>query len=236
MRNYLFLGFISIAFLGTGQECEHVLFKGSVIDSLRPQSFYNLMIVNRTTGRGVFGQPNGTFSVYASDGDTIAMSVRGYPIIEVAIQADSNCQSGGTYYLVNKTLDFDPVVVTPLKSLKQIKEERAALAMRETRMVTGIEVLRSPITALYQAFSKTEKAKRWVAEQEFKDDQEEILKQLLQNYVAYDIIRLTDEEFDEFIAFLNVDITFLRTASEMELITLVKDKFEHFLMLKDQTK
>ena len=33
-------------------------------------------------------------------------------------------------------------------------------------------MLESPITALYQAFSKKEKTKRWIAEQEFKDDKE----------------------------------------------------------------
>jgi len=234
MRVFILIIVLSGIQYSFGQECTHVLFTGKVTDTLRPQSFYNLMVVNRSSGQGVFGQPNGSFSVYANDGDTIALSVRGYPIIEVAIIGDSNCQFGDTYYLESKTQELEEVVIKPLKSLKQIKEERAALAMRETRMVTGIEVMRSPITALYQAFSKTERAKRWVAEQEFKDDQEQILKELLRNYVAYDIIRLSDAEFDEFIAFLNVDITFLKTASELELIRFVKDKFEHFLYLKDQ--
>ena len=42
----------------------------------------------------------------------------------------------------------------------QQKESSFDLAMRETRQVTGIEVLQSPITALYQAFSQREKSKR----------------------------------------------------------------------------
>ena len=113
------------------------------------------------------------------------------------------------------------------------EEERAALAMRETRMVTGIEVMQSPITALYQAFSKKERSKRWVAEQEYKDDQERIVKELLRNYVAYEIIELSDEEFESFIYFLNMDDVFLKTATEMELITFIKDKFEHYQWLKE---
>ena len=152
------------------------------------------MVINKTSGRGVFGSPNGSFSVYASAGDTIALSVRGYPAVTVSVVPDSNCQHRGNYYIENKAQEIAEVVVKPLKSLQQIKEERQALAMRETRMVTGIEVLQSPITALYQAFSKKEKAKRWVAAQEYKDDQEKIVQELLRTYVAYEIIELNDDE------------------------------------------
>ena len=192
------------------------------------------MVINKSTGRGVFGQPNGSFSVYANNGDTISLSVRGYPPVTVTVVADSNCQLRGNYYITGKVQELNPVEVKPLKSLQEIKEERAALAMRETRTVTGIEVMQSPITALYQAFSKKERSKRWVAEQEYKDDQERIVKELLRNYVAYDIIELSDEEFEAFIQFLNLDDSFLKTATEMELITFIKDKYEHYQSLQEQ--
>jgi predicted ATPase len=99
-------------------------------------------------------------------------------------------------------------------------------------MVSGISAFESPITALYQAFSKKEKNKRWIAEQEYKDDQIRIVKELLALYAVYDIIDLDTDEFDAFIAFLNINENFLKTASEMELVLFVKDKYEHFLMLR----
>jgi hypothetical protein len=55
-----------------------------------------------------------------------------------------------------------------------------------------------------------------------------VVKELLRLYVAYEIISLSEEEFDDFITFLNVDESFLKTAAEMELIVFIKDKFEHF--------
>ena len=124
------------------------------------------------------------------------------------------------------------VVVRPLKTLEQIKEERENLALRETRVVTGVNVLQSPITALYQAFSKKEQNKRWIAEQEFKDDQRRIVQELLRLYVAFDIIDLSEEEFDAFITFLNIDEQFIKTATEMELILFIKDKYDHFKSIK----
>lgn len=211
-----------------GQNCDKVLFTGSVHDTLRPQAFYNLMVVNRSTGQGVFGQPSGSFSVYANDGDTIGLSVRGYTTINTIVVADSNCQSQQLFFVEGKVQDVEAVTVYPLKTLEQIKEERASLVMRETRMVTGIEVMQSPITALYQAFSKKERTKRWIAEQEYKDDQVRILKELLRTYVAFEVIDLSDEEFESFISFLNVDEDFLKTASELDLITFIQDKYLHY--------
>ncbi|MFK7783646.1 MAG: hypothetical protein AB8B56_00950 [Crocinitomicaceae bacterium] len=223
----------SFGFL-SAQSCDQVLFTGKVQDTLRPNTFYNLMVINRTTGRGAFGQPDGTFSVYASSGDSISLSITGYPPVHTRVIADANCQFKKSFIIEGDPQIFDPVVVRPLKSLKEIKEERQALAMRETRTVTGVEMLQSPITALYQAFSKKERTKRWIAEQEFKDDQRNVLRELIRTYVAYDVIELDDEEFEEFIYFLNMDEQFLKTASEMELITFIQDKFEHYKLIKDQ--
>ena len=42
----------------------------------------------------------------------------------------------------------------------------------------------------------------------------------------------SDEEFEEFVHFLNINDNFLKTASEMELITFIKDKFEHYKNFK----
>ena len=104
--------------------------------------------------------------------------------------------------------------------------------MRETRLVTGINILESPITALYQAFSKKEQNKRWIQEQKYKDDQRRIVKELLRLYVAFDIINMSENDFDDFIQFLNMDDDFLKTSSEMELILFIKDKYEHYSFLK----
>ncbi len=229
MKKVLFCSVLALfAQKAFSQKCDKVLFTGKVIDTLRPQNFYNLMVVNRSTGIGVFGQPNGSFYVYVSNGDSISISIKEYTTVNIVIKADSNCQVRKQFIIERKPQEIQEVVIKPLKTLEQIKEERENLALRETRQVTGLEVLRSPITALYQAFSKREQNKRWIAEQEFKDDQRKIVRELLHLYVAYDIIELSEEDFDAFIYFLNVNDSFLKTASEMELITFIQDKFDHF--------
>lgn len=222
--------FLSIQ-LYAQQDCKKVLVTGKVVDTLQVQSFYNTMLVNRTVGRGVFGQPDGNFSAYANQNDSITLSVKGYPMIGFRVQADSNCQMKIYAVLTNKIIETKEVIVKPLKSLQEIKEERASLSLRETRLVTGIEVMQSPITALYQRFSQKEQSKQLVAQLEYKDNQMKVLKELLRVYVAYDIVDLDEENFENFIAFLNVDEDFLKTSSDMELVTFIKDKHEHFRRL-----
>jgi hypothetical protein len=150
------------------------------------------------------------------------------------VKPDADCQMNFSGILEPEYKTLAKVVIKPLKSLQQIKEEREALAMRETKTVTGVNVLESPITALYEAFSKKEKAKRWLAEQKYKDSQREVLKDLLRLYNLYDIVKLPEDEFDQFIDFLNVDANFLKTASEIELVTFIKDKFEHYQAVKKE--
>lgn len=240
MAGILFDGYMRILFLflilcaqfSAQDSCDKVFIKGRVVDSLRPQSFYNLMVVNKTIGKGVFGQPNGTFFSYANANDSIVLSVKGYPKFTFLVKPDSNCQCIIEAYVERPPQVFDEVIIKPLKSLEKIKEERASLALRETRMVTGLEALQSPITALYQAFSRKEKNKRWIAAQEFKDNKARVVRELLSLYVVYDIIELEAEEFDQFIQFLNINDDFLKTASEMELVLFIKDKYEHYLLLR----
>ena len=81
---------------------------------------------------------------------------------------------------------------------------------------------------MYQAFSKKEQNKRWISEQQYKDDQRRVVKELLRLYVAFDIIDLSEATFDDFITFLNIDENFIKTASEMELVLFIKDKYDHF--------
>lgn len=228
--------FFVLVFLGSFDamsQCEQVFVSGRVVDTMNRDMFYNLMVINKTTGRGVFGQPNGFFSVYVRPGDKIALSTKGYPVYEFIAKADNDCQSHIYAIIERIPQEIEQVVVRPLKSLEQIKEERQALSQRETRLVSGINVLESPITALYQAFSKKEQNKRWIAEQQYKDDQRRVVKELLRLYVAFDIIDLPEATFDDFITFLNIDENFIKTASEMELVLFIKDKYDHFNRLRN---
>ena len=211
-----------------------ITIKGKVIDSTAKISFYNIVVVNKTAGKGIFGDYDGSFEITVQKGDLVGISVTGYKT-EYLDFSDKAYQRNYevTVYLKMLAYTGPEVQVTSLKSLQELQDERANIAKREVPVVTAANVLQSPITALYIAFSKREKTKRLVAEMEYKDQQDDIVREILRLYVHHDIIDLSQDDFDEFIMFLNLNTEFLKYASDYELITFIQEKYEHFKKIKE---
>lgn len=208
---------------------------GKVMDTTAQIGFYNMMVVNRTEGRGIFGAYDGTFTIQIKKTDKVAISVTGYKTIYLNF-SESIYQKEYDITLYLELISFvgEVVEVKPYKTLQELKEERAAVAKREIPKLTGVNVLQSPITALYMQFSKREKTKRMLAELEFQDQKREIVREILRVYVHNDILDLEDDEFDSFITFLNLNDNFLRTATDYELIVYIKSKFEHYQKINSE--
>ncbi len=234
MKIFAALFLLSISMLTFAQSCKEVNLWGSLRDTTSRQGFYNIFIVNKTAGRGVFGKPDGTFSITVSPGDSIFFTITGYETVKLKVVADSSCRHEFSTHLKMIEYRKEEVVVYPVKTLTQIKEERERLAQTETRMVTGYQALQSPITALYQEFSRRERMKKKVAELQYQDDMELVVKELLRVYVSYDIIELAEDEFLDFIVFLNLNEDFLKNASDYDLIIYIKEKYIHFRQLKGE--
>jgi len=234
MRFILAIILFTFAGLLHSQECAEITVSGKVVDTVESRTFYNLMIINKTTGKGHFGRPDGTFTFSANNGDSIVLSITGYKNIRFVVEGNKYCTQRITKSISALSYQSSDVVVKPLKTLDQLKEERERLAFKDTRTVSGIYVIQSPITALYERFSKREKSKRLVAEMEYKDNINLVVKELLRTYVSYDIVDLNEEEFVDFVEFLNISEEFLRTASDYDLILFIKDKFEHYRLINER--
>ena len=98
-------------------------------------------------------------------------------------------------------------------------------------LLSWIDAVESPITYLYQQFSRMEKSKRKVAELELEDAKKEIFKELLKMYVEGDVIQLNEKDFDDFINFCNVDIGFIKNCTRYEFIMFIKKKYTDFMDL-----
>ena len=211
-----------------------ITIKGKVLDTNYAVGFYNLVVVNKSVGKGIFGEFDGSFTIIVKKKDKIGISVVGYQTVYMSF-ADSVYKSSYSVDVYIESLAYvgEEVVVKPLKSLEELQEERANISKREVPVVTLSSAIQSPITALYMAFSKREQTKRKVAEMEYIDNQEQIVKEILHLYVHHDIIELEYADFEEFVTFLNLNTEFLKTASDYELITYIQSKFEHFQKIKE---
>lgn len=205
---------------------------GNVVDTTKSISFYNVMVINKTLGKGIFGDYDGSFVLTIKKSHQFAVSVVGYKTQYFNFKNKKYKKSYDlTVYLDLNSFVAKTVVVKPLKTLAELKEERSAIAKRELPEITVGSAIQSPITALYMTFSKREKTKKRVAEMEFKDQQRAVVKEILRVYIHADILDLQAEEFDAFITFLNLNTAFLKTATDYELIVYIKYKYEHFQKL-----
>lgn len=234
MKSFLITLLCLISIKVFSQDSTLVTIKGKVIDTNSYRPYYNLMVVNKSTGIGHFGSSTGKFSIKANKNDTILLSTTGYQTISLCMKdKDYKSEYYVEYYLSPWSLELAEAQVTPLKTSDELEKERNELERDEVDRIKGVEAFASPITALYQFFSKKEKSKRLVAEMEYQDKKAEVLKELFRLYVAHDIIDLSPNEFDSFVEFINVPDSFFRNASEYEMILYIKERYRLFLRKSD---
>lgn len=233
MFMFLRITYLSLILFLSGFNCsfaqsDSVIVKGKVIDADNPYVWIPAMAVNKRTGKGLFADNNGKFSIQMKRNDTLIVTASGYLQQKFCFQDSLTKIVTIQVLLTKKPIELKQVEVKPERDLTEIEKEIKTLEKEEVNTVTGINVAKSPITALYERFSKLGREKNLVAELEYEDRRRELLKELLSKYVRYDIIDLKNEDFDAFIDFLNLPDEFIKSAEQYDLIMAVKYRYEVF--------
>ena len=215
-------------------QCTNIHVSGKVLDTLNYSNFYYTVIHNRTQDLAFFAEHSGSFSFEANLGDSIVIAVRGYPKESFTVSENKDCRMYKVLHLKFKSNTLNTVLLRPIRSVADIKEERRQLALEQTRTITGAEILKSPITYLYETFSQKERNKKWVAEQRYKDRQIALIKDYLRTCMVYKIIELKDEELDDFIVYLNMETDFFKHASDYELVLFIKKGYKSYVERKQR--
>lgn len=233
MRNRFLL--ILLVLLGSSELFGQgeVTIRGTIRTPETEHAFYDLMIVNRRTRNGSFGNADGTFNVKALRTDTLLIGAGGY-LTRAFFLTDSVARE--VYDVVVDLrpwkIELEPLEVLPERTLKQIQADIDKLGYKESDYrVSSVDAFQSPITFLYQEFSKRERSKRLVAELRNEDRKRDLLKELLHKYVEYDIINLSNESFDDFIDFCAVPDPVIKGLSQYEFLLYVQKKYELYTSL-----
>jgi hypothetical protein len=233
----LCLVFVSYGATAQVRDTTSIVVRGELRDEM-DQPIPNAIIINRSTKKGSFGKPNGSFELKCQRGDTIAITSLGFQTRYVTYTDSIFSQSFKLkLYLENRTYMLAEVEVFAPRDLEQIQEDIEKLGYDEKDyMLSGINAVQSPITFLYQQFSRKERSKREVAFLENDDRKRELLKELFRLYVDYEIIALDDEQFDDFITYLNVSDEFLIQSSQYDFLVFVKDRFRDYKVFLRQNQ
>ncbi len=201
--------------------------------------FNRVMIVNKTSGSGTFVGLDGNFSIRIARNDTLMFAYNGYKTTKICFR-DS---VGKTEFLLAVKMDplsyqLKEISIYPVKQLADVQKEIETLEARKKTVaqLQGINTIVSPITALYERFSRLEQSKRKVAEMENEDMKRDALKDLLRIYVKYEIFDLSSSQFDDFITFCDLSDYYIVHATQYDLVETMKAKFVKFNEMNDYVR
>lgn len=212
------------------QQPQPVKISGTII-SKDKQPLIAVMVVNKRTSLGVGADVTGSFSIQALRTDTILISAHGHHVQKICFK-DSvfKDEYKVKIELSQLSVQLQSVTVEAPKTMNQVKKEIDQLGVKDTRLTssTVVDAVQSPITFLYERFSKFGQSKQLVAEMENEDRKQEVLKSLFRIYIKHDIIDLEEAEFERFIKYCNLSEEFIKTATEYDLVTAIQKKYETF--------
>lgn len=207
---------------------------GTVSDSDNPLVRFNYFVINKRTGKGLFGNHRGQFSIPVLRKDTIMLSAKDFYPVKIVVRDScrfKNCNM--RIVMRRKEIELMPVDILPIRPHSEIaKDLKDLIEPNKIERVTADAVM-SPITALYQMFSKLERQKHEVRVLEAQDRKREVLKELLAKYVQAEIIDLDEEQFDDFINTSEFDSDYLQTLDEYELIKYVQYRYFSYLKFNE---
>ncbi len=235
MRCLIFFLLFSLSFsfnVSSQQDSTLITISGKVQDE-HGNYVSDAIIVNERTYLGIFVELDGTFSYEVPRKDTVRIGSFGRkPSFYCFIDSLDKDSFNVTVTLPLMNYYVGQATVIAERDLMQIQKDIEDLGYdKKDYMLSGIDPLNSPITFLYQQFSKREQSKRKVIELENEDRRKALLKELFKKYVAYEIIDLSEEEFDGFIEYINISDYLLQNTSQYDFIVFVKARFSTYSRL-----
>ncbi|HET6992572.1 MAG TPA: hypothetical protein VFJ43_14660 [Bacteroidia bacterium] len=204
-----------------------IVIHGRVYDKNDSSATPSAIVLNKRTSTGLNASPGTMFSINGIKSDTFLITAGGYEVIRISFR-DSIPKDVYTIRvgLQMKTTVLTSVAIYPIKDLNEISKERSAIGKEQTRQTIGLtDAVESPITYLYERFSREGKSKEAVAILENEDRKREILKELFRTYVRAGVIVMDESEFDSFINYLNLPESFLRSASDYDLAVVIRQRY-----------
>lgn len=196
---------------------------------------YQVIVINQRTSAGLLAQPDGYFTVDCLQTDTLLVTASGFAVKKVCFR-DSAVRKEFhiTVKLDSIHYSLSEVKVYPTKSLRDVNNDRNTLGqIPNTDSYQDINAISSPISYLYERFSRIEQSKRKVAELEDEEKRRQVLKDLFHIYIRHDIISLSDDQFEKFIDFCNFTDDFIKNSTDYDLVMAIKYKYDQFEKLHD---
>jgi hypothetical protein len=183
-------------------------------------------VINQRTQNGVFADQKGQFTISALPTDSLLFSLTGYNYTKVFLKDSIPKTSYNlTVYLSVKSVQLRQFTIKAPKTYDQIIRELEIAERTKIAATPLADAVSSPITFLYNQFSKEGKARTKIAALRSEDAKMELLRELFTRYMVAHIIDIDELQVDDFIKYSNLTNNYTQFETEYELVVYVKELF-----------
>ena len=249
LYNTLFLVWGSLFSVNGQVYPDRYMIQGSILTDDAHEAIPMAQIINKTHRHEINSDTLGGFSIRAGLNDTLFISALGYYPREIIVKDSLIWQSGYLkIYLNEEVNDLGEIDIQTLGTYEDFKYKVLHLQLepnineelieslkqslqKELGLRTGSSgalVIGSPISALYNTFSKEGKS---IAHYKKQLAEEMVWKEVRKKYnrdIVTRVTGLTGDSLDKFMVFCSIDVQYVLLASEYDVIKKVNDCFDIF--------
>jgi hypothetical protein len=190
---------------------------GGVLDSVT--------VLVKGSSRIMQNKPDGSFSIFIRPSDTLVFGLYGYRVKYISFKDSARDRD----YFINVNLSHFQEVVKEItiyeaRAQREIRHDISSLYMSRVYSLERVDAVQSPVTAIYEAYSRKAQSKRMLRDYEFEIAKNHLVQELLTIYNKQGIIAIPEKSYREFVEYLNLDWYYLTTASDYDLAVFIRQK------------
>ncbi|MFP4665044.1 MAG: carboxypeptidase-like regulatory domain-containing protein [Bacteroidales bacterium] len=233
---------------------DFIVISGHVVDAHNDSVLPLVNVYNPATYKGTITNDEGYFRYYGFPGDTLLLSSMGYLTAYLPVPDTSAQMIADTFYMQRDTFDLPEVSIYGLTKYEQLRYEiknldfsdspemraRANLPVINSdqlsyysRRTDNFGLVASPISALYNAFSKEGKEMRKLRELKRRDALQARIEPRYNINLVMRITGLDKSEARKFMDFCDFPVSFLLNATEYRIIAEIEKQFERYRVSND---
>ncbi|MEX2589898.1 MAG: hypothetical protein WD334_06810, partial [Chitinophagales bacterium] len=179
------------------------------------------LIVNTSTGKGFFGNTDGSFKINVKKNELIKVLSHGFTTGTISLK-DSTLKDIYHVIVTLKALEIkrkDPVIIRPKPTQEEISKSKSKIGELEYDpwIMTSKPGILSPVSLFYYLFSKKEKEKRAYINLLIEDQYMQAMKKIIRFFIDAELISLEENEIEKFIDHCAIDPEFVKYASIYEI-------------------
>lgn len=204
-----------------------ITIKGTVVDSATGKTMANVRIQNLNTREGVSSNGNGSFEWKDKVGEYLVFSYIGYRNLVIQVKPEMD-QTEQRFVMRYKPIQLKEVRVGPGPTEYQKDSMYRANMYEDAFTYQQKKSVMSPVSTLYDAFSKKQKAFRHFHEQIIDLEKQKFIDTKYSKELVMTLTKSNEDDAMDFMKAYPMEFEYARTASELEIKMWIKFYYQEY--------